>query len=170
MDKSIELIIDKIIQNEGGFTVDQGGPTNWGITIPFYSEYLGRQAITQDIIDLTPESAKLVYFDAFKFKYGIHAITNYQLLYALFDACVNHGPDRPKKWLQKIAGVVADGELGPVSLKAINSNPKSCYYGFIAKRIEYFAHITVVSPERNLKSLNGWIKRGCSFIKEFSDD
>ncbi|MEO5806032.1 putative peptidoglycan-binding domain-containing protein [Devosia sp.] len=43
---------------------------------------------------------------------------------ALFDFAVNSGPDRAIKTLQALLGVVADGQIGPVTLAAINADKR----------------------------------------------
>ena len=41
--------------------------------------------------------------------------------YAAYDLAVNSGPHRAAQYLQQIAGVAADGMIGPKSLEAINA-------------------------------------------------
>ena len=48
--------------------------------------------------------------------------------FQFFDACVNHGYGNAARMLQRAAGVPDDGIIGEISLKAINSLPKTTFY------------------------------------------
>lgn len=108
---------------EKGFVVDNGGPTNLGITIPFLTDYWrlkGNMGIPteKDIRALTPAIAD----DAFenlvwnRLKCGFMPAG---VGYAVFDAAVNSGVPQAAIWLQTILGVKTDGVIGQNTLQAI---------------------------------------------------
>ena len=165
MTDALGSLIAKIIKREGGYTVDQGGPTNYGITIPFFTGITGRNATETDIRNLTQEAAVNIYRRYFQ-KLNISAINDESLLDLIFDFCVNAGEGRALKELQKAAGVNPDGQIGPVTLSAINSKGnRTVYYALLKQRFLFWAELASKNPERHLKSLPGWVNRGASFIK-----
>lgn len=126
---SADSCIAFVLLREQGLNInpsDRGGVTNFGITIPVLSEYLGRQADSDYIRALTLADARKIYrkcfWDEGKFDLldGVPAI---QL--ALFDFAVNSGLATAVRTLQNYlaSGVVpckADGVLGPQTMHAID--------------------------------------------------
>ena len=165
MQDPVSNIIDKIIQREGGYTFDQGGHTKYGITIPFFSVFLGRTATETDIRNLTADSAKAVYAKYFR-QINIDSIKNENLLDLIFDFAVNAGEGKALKELQKAAGAAQDGKVGPATLAAIESKGYAqVYYALLQQRFLFWAELASKSPEKYLKSLPGWVNRGSQFIK-----
>lgn len=156
-------LITEVLVREGGYVVDQGGPTNYGITIPKYSEYLGRQATIQDIKNLTPEKARLVYEWMFKLN-GLHLITNYNMLDLLLDCMVNHGERTAIRWMQGFAGVARDGWIGPITAEAVNNNYRKVYYRMLSFRLRFYSDLA--SKAKHKDSLRGWVNRASYFVKE----
>ena len=110
---------------EKGFVIDNGGPTNLGVTIPFLTDYwvyLGRLGTPNefDIRRLTTQEAD----DAFEkllwepLKCGFMPAG---VGYSVFDAAVNSGARQASLWLQRIVGVEPDGHIGPKTLAAIHA-------------------------------------------------
>ena len=112
-----------VIKSEGGFVnnpKDPGGMTNLGVTRSAWEAYLGRDVSEDDMRSLTPDRVKpfykAMYWDRIKgdsLPAGVD--------YAAYDLAVNSGPAKAARFLQEIAGVVADGVIGPKSLEAIQS-------------------------------------------------
>jgi lysozyme family protein len=104
-----------VLQHEGGYVdhpKDPGGATNYGITIQTYSAMLGRKATKDQVRAMKRDEAvhiyKVQYWDSVK---GDDLPAG--LDYAVFDFCVNSGPDRAVRDLQKVLGTVAvDGVMG----------------------------------------------------------
>jgi lysozyme family protein len=112
-----------VIKSEGGFVnnpKDPGGMTNLGVTRSAWEAYLGRDVSEDDMRSLTPDRVKpfykAMYWDRIKgdsLPAGVD--------YAAYDLAVNSGPAKAARFLQEIAGVVADGVIGPKSLEAIQA-------------------------------------------------
>lgn len=107
-----------LIQNEGGFTVDNGGATRWGVT-----EAVARKhGYTGDMHDLpltmAQEIAKAEYWDAVR---GDEL--DPRLGFQMLDAAYNSGPDQAIRWLQRVIGAKADGDFGPVTMAAVKAFP-----------------------------------------------
>lgn len=104
---------ERLIGHEGGYTAgtgDPGGETKYGISKRSYP--------AEDIKNLTLERAKQIYKRDFWGPAGCDAVPN-AVRFDLFDTAVNSGCETAIKILQRAAGVVADGKLGPKTLMAI---------------------------------------------------
>ena len=123
MKGNFDACFDMVIKSEGGFVNhprDPGGMTNLGVTRSAWEAYLGRDVSEDDMRSLTPDRVKpfykAMYWDRIKgdsLPAGVD--------YAAYDLAVNSGPAKAARFLQEIAGVVADGVIGPKSLEAIQS-------------------------------------------------
>jgi lysozyme family protein len=110
-----------VLQHEGGFVdhpKDPGGMTNLGVTRSAWQGYLNRDVTEAEMRALTPNIVKpfykAMYWDKIKgddLPAGVD--------YAAYDLAVNSGVGRAAKYLQQIAGVTADGAIGPKSMAAI---------------------------------------------------
>jgi lysozyme family protein len=112
-----------VIKSEGGFVnnpKDPGGMTNLGVTRSVWQAYLKRDVTEAEMRALTPELVKpfykAYYWDRIKGDSLPDGVD-----YAAYDLAVNSGPHRAAQYLQQIAGVTADGMIGPKSLEAIQS-------------------------------------------------
>lgn len=122
---SFDSALQFVLGFEGGFSDhprDPGGRTNLGITQRTLDA--ARKAhpgwnLPADVAALRkPQAASIYreeYWDAVKGDFlppGVALI--------VFDAAVNQGPARAKRWLQEAAGVVVDGVIGPKTLEAVD--------------------------------------------------
>lgn len=113
--------LEEILHHEGGFVNhprDPGGMTNLGVTKRTWEGWTGRPASEADMRALTRETVAPLYrknyWDAVqgdKLPPG--------LALAVFDFAVNAGPARAARYLQRMVGVVQDGEIGPRTLAAV---------------------------------------------------
>ncbi len=90
-------VIDDILKAEGGWTdraEDRGGATNFGITLPTLSDWLGRPATVEDLKALTEEDARALYADRYIIKPGFSLIGSERLMSIVVDSAVNHGVER----------------------------------------------------------------------------
>lgn len=93
----------------GGYTVDQGGPTRWGISQRAYPN--------EDIQHLTRERAEELYFRDYWTPMHCEDLS-WPVALMLFDAAVNQGTGAAPRLLQEALGVAVDGVLGPKTLAA----------------------------------------------------
>jgi lysozyme family protein len=112
-----------VLKHEGGFVnhpKDPGGMTNLGVTKASWEAFLNRDVTEAEMRSLTPDAVKpfykAMYWDKIK---GDQLPAGVD--YAAYDLAVNSGVGRAAKYLQEIAGVVADGMIGPKSLEAIKA-------------------------------------------------
>ena len=112
-----------VIKSEGGFVnhpKDPGGMTNLGVTRSAWEAFINRKVTEDEMRALTPELVKpfykALYWDRIKGDVLPDGVD-----YAAYDLAVNSGPHRAAQYLQEIAGVTADGMIGPKSIEAIKS-------------------------------------------------
>ena len=110
-----------VLKHEGGFVnhpKDPGGMTNLGVTRTNWELYLDHDVTEADMRALTPEMVKPFYKKNYWDRIRGDELPS-GVDYAAYDLAVNSGTGRAAKYLQQIAGVTADGVIGPRSLKAI---------------------------------------------------
>ncbi|HVS03074.1 MAG TPA: glycosyl hydrolase 108 family protein [Thermoanaerobaculia bacterium] len=122
-----DRILDSILLHEGwprytNNPNDRGGPTKGGITLATLNHWRGVPTSTDDLRRLGEDEARLIYSRRYIEGERFHLITDPLLRWHVVDCGVLHGPARAARWLQQAAGgdLVADGVIGPRSLKAIN--------------------------------------------------
>jgi lysozyme family protein len=114
-----------ILKYEGGYVHhkdDPGGMTNLGVTKRVWEEWTGKPATEADMRALTPAMVgplyKKRYWDAVR---GDDLPSGVDL--CVFDCAVNAGPGRASKFLQQAVGVLADGQIGPMTVAATTAKP-----------------------------------------------
>lgn len=125
MNENWEDAFKMVLAHEGGFVnnpKDPGGMTNLGVTKKVWEEYVGHEVDEAIMRGLTPDMVqplyKRNYWDRIKGDQLPDGVD-----YAAYDLAVNSGVGRAAKYLQQIAGVPADGVIGPKSLEAIKACP-----------------------------------------------
>ena len=117
MQANYNKCLETILHHEGGYVnhpKDPGGETNLGVTKRVYEEFGG----TKDMKDLTVEDVAPIYKKGYWDKMKGDELPN-GLDLCVFDFGVNAGPGRSAKYLQTMIGTVADGGIGPNTLKAV---------------------------------------------------
>lgn len=161
MSHSFENAIRIIFAREGGATVtndssDRGGLTKYGISQRSYPDI--------DIENLTEPQAKAIYKRDYWDRLKLDDVIHVDIAAAIFDTAVNMGPGTAAKLAQSLAGVPADGKIGPISLAAINrSEPMIFLPLFVLARIERRADICTKDPSQK-KFLLGWINRDLELL------
>jgi lysozyme family protein len=121
MKENWEQCFALVLKHEGGFVDhprDPGGMTNLGVTRKNWEAYLNRDVTEAEMRALTPEIVKPFYKKNYWDKIKGDDLPS-GVDYAAYDLAVNSGTGRAAKYLQQIAGVTADGVIGPKSLEAI---------------------------------------------------
>ena len=121
MNKNFDKCLEMLLHHEGGYVnhpSDPGGMTNLGVTKRVYDEWIGRESTEQEMRDLTPEDVAPIYRKNYWSRLRLDDVGS-GIDWALFDFCVNSGPSRPAKALQRAVGAVADGAVGPKTLQLV---------------------------------------------------
>ena len=118
-DKSLALIL----KHEGLYIdhpQDPGGATMKGITLATFTDFKGRAMSKEELRAISDADVRAIYksryWDAVRadeLKPGVDLLA--------FDMAVNKGVGRAAKLMQRGAGVIEDGALGPKSMAAINA-------------------------------------------------
>ena len=116
-----------VLKNEGGYVdnpADPGGATNLGCTKAVWEQYVGHSVTKDDIKALTPKDVlplyKVKYWDTVRGDDLPEGVD-----YAVFDFAINSGPSRAAKALQSVLSVTVDGQIGPTTLRALETaNPR----------------------------------------------
>ena len=119
MQSNYDKCLKAILHHEGGYVnhpKDPGGETNLGVTKRVYEEHGG----TKDMKDLTVEDVAPIYKKNYWDKMKCDDLPG-GLDLCCFDFGVNAGPGRSAKYLQTMIGTVADGGIGPNTLKAVEA-------------------------------------------------
>lgn len=132
---NFERAINKVLEHEGGYVNnpnDKGGHTNFGITLGLIQDLhidLNEDGVINwvDIKTMSIEDAKDIYKKQWWDKQGYGKINDQTIATKVFDFAINMGAPRAHKLLQEAVNIalgtnlVVDGNLGPTSIKTINS-------------------------------------------------
>lgn len=161
-DKMFNVCFKILIEKEGGYSddpSDSGGRTKYGISQASYPNV--------NIIKLTLEEAKNIYFKDFWLAYKCEQIKDESLVSLYFNSCVNMGGRQSVKLLQKALNyfspnVKIDGTIGQQTIFAI-SNLSSAQIAHLISlyQLELSKHyLALVNfKSSNLKFLKGWLNR-----------
>lgn len=154
---------ERMIRNEGGYKLtdikgDKGGQTYAGIARTRWPAWSGWPFVDRGE---TPPSALVREFYRRNFWDAVRGdeLVHQGVAESLFDFAVNAGARTASKLAQIVAGVTADGVLGPKSLTAINALQADYFrpHYAIAKLARYRDIVT--RDRTQAKFLLGWINR-----------
>jgi lysozyme family protein len=125
MDRNFERSLQLVLKYEGGFVNDPHDPghaTNKGITLATFRQYVKPDGTVGDLKRITDKQVALVYrkhyWDEIKGDDLPDGVD-----FSVFDFAVNSGPARAARFLQEVAGVKADGQIGPKTIAAVRDMP-----------------------------------------------
>lgn len=160
LDEAFLPFINRILGSEGGYVnnpADPGGETNWGIAKRSYPNV--------DIKNLTREGAIQIYHDDFWMRIGGDTLKP-AVTFQLLDAAVNHGIGNAIRMLQRAAGVLDDGHIGPVTMASINAmDVNDVVMRFNAERIEFYTRLATFATFGR-----GWCNRVAANLRYGSKD
>lgn len=140
---------------EGGYVndpADPGGETKYGIS--------KRSHPNVDIQALTHEQAAGIYRRDYWSRIKGGDIRNQATANVLFDMAVNMGAVTAIRILQHVVGVEADGVVGPITLRATNTDtPPNVVVDLLTLgRLRYYHNIIEGNPSLK-RFLWGWMRR-----------
>ena len=146
-----------VLKNEGGYVdnpADPGGATNLGCTKAVWEQYIGRSVTKDDIKALTPNDVmplyKVKYWDTIKGDDLPEGVD-----YAVFDYAINSGPSRAAKALQSVLSITVDGQIGPATLRALEtSNPREVATAVCEARLAFLQSLSTYATFGK-----GWSRR-----------
>ena len=134
-----------VLKNEGGYvdnTADPGGATNLGCTKATWEAWVGHPITKDDIKALTPKDVlplyKVKYWDTVKGDDLPEGVD-----YAVFDFAINSGLSRAAKALQSVLNVTVDGQIGPTTLRALETaNPREVATAVCEARLAFLQSLS----------------------------
>ena len=135
--QNYQACLDMILHHEGGYVnhpKDPGGETNLGVTKRVYEEWGGKK----DMKDLEVEDVAPIYRKNYWDRTKADELPS-GLDLCVFDFGVNAGTGRAAKYLQRLIGTVADGGIGPNTLKALDEFISKQEYGVKDTILKYQA-------------------------------
>lgn len=124
---NFEQCLEWLLEHEGGFVDhpdDPGGMTNKGITANTYGRWLSEvmdvdATLSENTMRNIPDAhVEAIYRQEYWNKISGDKLPS-GLDWAVFDWAVNSGPGRSARALQRIVGVKADGDIGPMTMAAV---------------------------------------------------
>lgn len=129
---------------------DRGGETKYGIA--------KNANPSVDVRNLDLAGAMDIYFTNYWLKGKCDRLT-YPLTVMHFDGCCNHGIGRASKFLQRAAGVEADGSIGDQTVMAIEGMDSATLIQNLSDiRTQFYSSIVQRDPSQGV-FLNGWMRR-----------
>lgn len=156
---TFEDAFDRLLGHEGGYVFspsDPGGETNWGVTatVARANGYAGPMKV------LPRDTAKAIYRKAYWDAIQADKLPG-ALRFEVFDAAVNSGVSQAVKWLQRIAGVVDDGLIGPMTINAANKmNGLAAAAAYNGVRLDFMTSLPIWGSYGK-----GWARRIASNLQ-----
>lgn len=157
-----EIAIPKLLLKEGGpaytnIAGDNGGETKYGISKAAYPK--------EDIKNLTEARARELYWANYWDICLCSKIDSQLVAEAIFESAVNMGTKTTAKIVQLVAGVTVDGQIGMVTVAAINTmGEQNFLLQFKLAVIARYAHLCNQDRTQN-KFLLGWINRALGGVQ-----
>lgn len=159
---AFEPALAVVLAHEGGWSDhpdDQGGPTKYGITLATFRDWAGHHRTTDDLRAMSREDAAAIYGALFWCRYGYGRIDDQRCATKLFDAAVNVGPRRAHVLAQRVAGIIEDGVLGPITIGMINAARPDVWLRLYSEELLGWYEAIVAAKPRQSVFMAGWRKR-----------
>ena len=143
--ENYEKCLAMILHHEGGYVnhpKDPGGMTNLGVTKRVYEDWVGYSVSEHTMQNLTEEDVAPIYKKNYWDRIKADDLPS-GLDLCVFDFGVNAGTGRAAKYLQNLIGTVADGGIGPNTLRALanyvdSEGVESAIKNYQAERQSYY--------------------------------
>ncbi|MBP8013244.1 MAG: secretion activator protein [Acinetobacter sp.] len=162
----------RLIGHEGGYSTDKRDAGNWtggkvGVGTLKGTKF-GLAANTYpslDIKNITLAQAKEIYKKDWWDKLGGHGLHS-AITFQLWDFAINAGKSRAIKELQQVAGVTADGIIGPKTIEAVNGlDLNDVLLSLTAERLKFYTSLGTWSTYGK-----GWTNRVADNLKYAAQD
>ena len=145
--------LEIVLQFEGGYVDDRGGPTNHGITQRVYDAYRQSQDLRRrSVRTIADVELQAIYHDYYWMEVRADDLPSQWPLLA-FDFAVNAGPDISIKVMQAAVGADVDGSIGPQTLNALDAASSLGPHRALDIRLGYYIAL------RDPRNFRGWQNR-----------
>ena len=143
---------------DGGYVVDTGGPTRYGITQTNARTYAGYNG---DMRQFPKELAEKVY-TAYWTNYGLDNIKGFPLQTAIYNTVVNSGAGRASKFVTRMLNLPESraSKLKNDWVTALNAKqPGQAGMEFINQQDKFYDELVAINPGKYGKNQKGWHNR-----------
>ncbi len=151
---------------EGGYVVDDGGPTMHGVTQAVYDAYrTAHKWPTQWVKMISNFETHDIYLSQY---WGPSSAQDLPTMSGIvhFDWSVDHGVEGAIKTMQEVLGVADDGIIGPITLAAMRAVNDTEFSGrYLDKRRLIYREIAANNPDDE-QYLDGWLNR-CDELQNY---
>ena len=161
-------MIDRVLESEGGVNRDPadrgnagGFITNRGVTRRSLADFRGchpEQVTNRDIEELTLGDARAVAYRLYYERPGIDKLPE-KIRGAVTDFAFNSGPVNAVQALQQVVGCLADGRIGPVTVRHCAAYGADWVLDKYCNARIAFVERIVERDETQRRFLKGWIAR-----------
>ncbi len=134
--------LTRLLKDEGGYSNtpgDDGGPTNFGITLVDYQKYINKNGTAENVKHMSVDQAKAIYKSKYWDALNCDNLSG-GVDYTVFDYGVNSGLGRPRKALSKFKSLA-----GAKLIDAVND--------------ERMTFLRTIGVGHNAQFLKGWTDR-----------
>jgi lysozyme family protein len=164
--------IDRVLEDEGGFTNNPKDPGNWTGGRVGNGKLLGTKfgiaANTYpnvDIPNLTREQAKAIYRRDWWDKLRLDRMPP-MVAAMLLSVAINTGIGRASRWLQAAVGAKVDGQVGPATIGAVQAtDPNDIGFLFLAEYLDFLNDLTTWQTFGR-----GWAQRVVGLLRDAAKD
>ena len=158
--KALEMIweVEGGNTKDGGYVVDTGGPTRFGITQANAKKHTG---YTGDMRQFPKELAVKTYNDYWT-NYGLNDIKGFPLAAAMFNTVVNSGPGRASQFVTRMLGQPESrsSKLKPDWVSALNAKPAGqAGMEFINQQDKFYDELVAKNAGKYGQYQKGWHNR-----------
>jgi lysozyme family protein len=145
-----------LLESEGGYVnnpSDPGGRTNLGVTQSTWEAWVGRKSNEKEMQSLSAAMVQPLY----KRKYWDACCCDDLPIgvdYIVFDFAVNAGVGRSSKILQSTVGANPDGDIGELTIAAVNMSAKDIIDRFSQLKVSFYRSLPTF-----ITFGNGWLNR-----------
>lgn len=163
-EEDFKKVLNQTLEFEGGYTVDSGGPTNYGVRQDMYDAYAKKNKIaSKSVKELKYGEVK----DFYKKNYWEDPKINLlprEIASSVFDYGVNAGQSKAIMSVQGIVGTKPDGVIGPKTIKAINkyveaNGVETLHKKILDDRVQHYNNLVMSNPQKYTRYLAGWLNR-----------
>lgn len=163
-EEDFKKVLNQTLQFEGGYTVDNGGPTNYGVRQDMYDAYAKQNKVpSKSVKELKYGEVKDFYKKNYWETPKINLLPR-EIAPSVFDYGVNAGQGKAIMAVQSIVGAKADGIIGPKTIKAINkyvekNGVELLHKQILDNRVEHYNRLVASDPQKYGKYFAGWLNR-----------
>lgn len=170
--------VEILLAQEGGYCVDCGGPTNYGITLPVLrSAALDNPSLiaspphditAEDIKNLTRDQAISIWRALWWEPFSYSLINSQAIANKVLSLSANIGPHQAHLLLQRAIlaaegpALRQDGIFGPLTLAATNASPTAPLLAALRSEAGGFYRLLVAVHEAYHENETGWLARAYS--------